>query len=93
MEPYDALFYHTPDKVVPDINMLGAVVEQEILWNSNPTLVVFIDHGGIQHMPKKITKELPQPYRFKKIHTLANMPSTKKGSKNIHGEMIDVNVG
>ena len=31
MEPYDASLYHITNKVVFDINMLGAVVEHEIL--------------------------------------------------------------
>ena len=61
MEPYDALLYHILDKVLPDNNMLGVVLEHEILLKSNPTLVVVVDHGGIQHMLKYLTKELPQP--------------------------------
>ena len=31
IEPYGALLYHIPDKVVPAINMLGSIVEHGIL--------------------------------------------------------------
>ena len=47
IEPYDASLYHIPDKVVPDINMLGSIVEHEILGQPNPTLVITKDNGGI----------------------------------------------
>ena len=47
IEPYGASVYHIPDKVVPDINMLGSIVEHEILGQPNPTLVIIEYHGGI----------------------------------------------
>ena len=47
IEPYSASLYHIPDKVVPDINMLGSIVEYGILGQSNPTLVIAEYHGGI----------------------------------------------
>ncbi len=31
LEPYCSPLYHIPDKVVPDINVLGAVVEHGIV--------------------------------------------------------------
>ena len=31
IEPYGASLYHIPDKVVPAINMLGSIMETEIL--------------------------------------------------------------
>ena len=31
IKPYDALLYNISDKVVPTINMLGSIVEHEIL--------------------------------------------------------------
>ena len=31
IEPYGTSLYHIPDKVVPTINMLGSIVEHEIL--------------------------------------------------------------
>jgi len=56
MEPYCSLMYHIPDKVVPDINMLGAVMKHGILRMMNPTSVVAKVHGGIQHMSKQLTE-------------------------------------
>ena len=47
IEPYNASLYHIPDKVVPDINMLGLIVEHWILEQANPTLVITEYHGGI----------------------------------------------
>ena len=47
IEPYDASLYHIPDKVVPDINILGSIVEHGILGQPNPTLVITEYHGGI----------------------------------------------
>ena len=47
IEPYGASLYHIPNKVVPDINMLGSVVEHRILSHTNPTLVIIEYHGGI----------------------------------------------
>ena len=47
IEPYDTSLYHIPDKVVPDINVLGSLVEHEILGHLNPTLVITEYHGGI----------------------------------------------
>ena len=47
IEPYDASLYHIPDKVVPDINMLGSIVEHRILGKTNTTLVITKDNGGI----------------------------------------------
>jgi len=39
--------YHIQNKVVPDVYMLGAIIEYEILQQSNPLLVDMEDHGGI----------------------------------------------
>ena len=47
IEHYDASLYHISDKVVPDINMLGSIVEHEILRKMNPTLVITKDNCGI----------------------------------------------
>ena len=47
MEPYDSSLYHLPDKVVLNINMLGSIVEHEILRKVNPTLVITKDNNGI----------------------------------------------
>jgi len=53
--------------------MLGAVMKHEIPKKMNPTLVVAEDHGGIQHMSKQISKELPQPNNFTGGHTSNNI--------------------
>eukprot|EP00253_Pinus_taeda_P024360 PITA_24360 len=45
IEPYGASLYHIPDKVVPDINMLGSVVEHRILSHTNPTLIITEYHS------------------------------------------------
>ena len=42
IEPYGASLYHIPDKVAPDINMLGSIMEQGILGQPNPTLVITV---------------------------------------------------
>ena len=55
IKPYSASLYHISNKVVPDINMLGSIVEHGILKKTNPTLVITKDNGGIQHMPKQLT--------------------------------------
>ena len=47
IEPYGASLYHVLNKVVPNINMLGSVVEHMILRKTNPTLVITKDNGGI----------------------------------------------
>ena len=47
IEPYDASLYHIPEKVVLDINMLGSIMEHEILRQLNPTLVITDYHDGI----------------------------------------------
>ena len=47
IEPYGTLLYHIPDKVVPDINMLGSIVEHGILEQPNPTLVITKYHDRI----------------------------------------------
>ena len=46
-KPYSASLYHIPDKVVPNINMLGSIVDHKILRKINPTLVITKDNGGI----------------------------------------------
>ncbi len=69
MEPSCSSIYHIPDKVVHDVYMLGAIIEYEIPQQSNPPLVVTEDHGGIQHVSKQLTKELPQPGIFTRDHT------------------------
>ena len=73
IEPYGPSLYHVPDKVVPNINMLGSVVEHKILRKTNSTLVVTKDHGGIQHMLKQLTKELPQLNNFTTGHIDCNL--------------------
>ena len=47
IEPYSASLYHIPDKAVPDINMLGSIVEHGMLGQPNPTLVITEDNGRI----------------------------------------------
>ena len=47
IKPYGALLYHIPDEMVPDINMLGSVVEHRILSHTNPTLIITKYHSGI----------------------------------------------
>ena len=47
IEPYDASLYHIPDKVVPDIIMLGSIVEHGILKQPNPTPVITDYHGVV----------------------------------------------
>ena len=48
IEPYNASLYHIPDKVVHDINMLGAIMEHRIL----------VDLGSIEcALSLKICKE------------------------------------
>ena len=42
-----ASLYHILDKVVPDINILGSIVEHGILRQPNLTLVITEYHGGI----------------------------------------------
>jgi len=69
MEPSCSSMYHIPDKVVPDVYMLGAIIEHRIPQQSNPPLVVTEDHDGIHHVSKQLTKELPQPGRFTRGHT------------------------
>ena len=64
MEPSFSSIYHIPDKVVPNVYMLGAIIEYEIPQQSNPPLVVTKDHGGIQHVSKQLTEELPQLGNF-----------------------------
>ena len=81
MEPYCSLLYHILDKVVPDINMFGAVMKHEILLKTNPTLVVAEDHGGIQHMSNHLTKELPQPNSITRGHTSSNVFSLRRCSR------------
>ena len=61
--------YRIPDKVVPDVYMLRAIVEHRIPHQSNPPLVVTKDHGGIQHVSKQLTEELPQPGNITQGHT------------------------
>ena len=73
MEPYCSPLYHISDKVVPDINMLGVGMKHEIFRKTNPTLVVAEDHGGIWHMPKSLTKELPQSNIFTGGHTSSDI--------------------
>ena len=40
IKPYSPSLYHISDKVVPDINMIGLIVEHGILRKTNPTLVI-----------------------------------------------------
>ena len=47
IEPYDASLYHILDKMVPDINVLGSIVEHGILGQPNPTLFITEYNGGI----------------------------------------------
>ena len=47
IEPYDASLYHILDEMVPDINMLGSVVEHKIIGQANPTLIIIEYHHGI----------------------------------------------
>ena len=47
IKPYDTSLYHIPNKVVPDINILGSIVEHGILGKINPTLVITKDNGDI----------------------------------------------
>ena len=47
IKPYGASLYHIQDEMVPDINMLGSIVEHRILGQPNPTLVIIEYHGGI----------------------------------------------
>ena len=72
-EPYDASLYHVLDKVVPDINMFGLIVEHRILRKTNPTLVIAKDNDGIYHMPKQLTEELSQSNNFTTGHTRYNV--------------------
>ena len=47
IEPYGASLYHILDKEVPDINMVGSVMEHRIVSHTNPTLVIIEYHSGI----------------------------------------------
>jgi len=47
IEIYGALLYHISNEVVPDIDMLGSIMEHEILRKTNPTLVMTNDNSGI----------------------------------------------
>ena len=47
INPYGSSLYYILDKVVPDINMLGSIVEHEILRKTNPTLVITKDSSGM----------------------------------------------
>jgi len=68
--------------VVPDINMLGVGMKHEIFRKTNPTLVVAEDHGGIWHMPKSLTKELPQSNIFTGGHTSSDIFSLNDAQSN-----------
>lgn len=69
MGPSCSPLYHILNKVVLDVDMLGAIIEHRIPQQSNPPLVVTEDHNGIQHMSKHLTKELPLPGSFTGGHT------------------------
>ena len=45
IEPYGASLYHILDKGVPNINILGSIVEHGILRKTNPTLVIAKEIG------------------------------------------------
>lgn len=42
--------YHIPDRVVPDVYMLGAIITHGIPQQSSPPLVVTENHSGIHHL-------------------------------------------
>ena len=67
-EPPCSLLYHILDKVVPDVYIFGDIIEHGIPQQSSPTLVI-TDHGGIQHVSKQLTEELPQLDSFTGGHT------------------------
>jgi len=57
------------DKEVPDVHMLGAIIEHGNPQQLNPPLVVIEDHDSIQHVSKQLTEELSQPDNFIGGHT------------------------
>ena len=69
MEPSCSPLCYILDKVLPNVCMLGEIIEHEIPQQSNPPLVVTKDHDGIHHVSKQLTEELPQPESFTRGHT------------------------
>ena len=73
IEPYGPSLYHISDKLVPDINMLGSIMEHGILRQPNPTLVIIEYRVGIYRMPKQLIEKLSQPNFFTTGHTRYNV--------------------
>ena len=82
MEPSCSSMYHIPNKVVPDVYMLGVIIEYGIIQQSNPPLVVTEDHSGIQHVSKQLVEELPRPGSFTRGHTRSYVSSLINAQSN-----------